>query len=121
MNNMMKEPSERVLRIAEEITRRTTCEHYRIVLNEERTPAITGSKIGGRPYWPAGKDYPVDRQGRPMLMLMQINCAEAGLTSPLPEQGILQWFIGLNPDLMYGCQGNYDDGAGGFRSFTTIP
>ena len=115
MNNMMNEPSERALRIAEEITRRTACEHYRIVLNEERTAGITDSKIGGTPYWPEDKEYPVDSQGKPMLMLMQINCAEANLKSPLPEQGILQWFISLNPDLMYGCQGNYDEEGNGFK------
>ena len=111
-NNMMNQPSERALRIAEEITRRTTCDHYRLVLNEERQPSITDSKIGGLPYWPTGKDFPVDEQGQKMLLLMQINCEEAGLQSPLPQRGMLQWFISTNPDCMYGCQGNYDQGSG---------
>lgn len=111
----MENVSERALRIAEEITRRTTCEHYRLVLNEERQPAITGSKIGGRPYWPADKEYPTDDQGRKMLMVMQVNCAEAGLKAPLPEQGILQWLISVNPELMYGCSGNYDEEGTSFR------
>ena len=111
----MENVSERGLRIAEEITRRTACEHYRLVLNEERQPAITGSKIGGRPYWPADKEYPIDDQGRKMLMVMQVNCAEAGLKAPLPEQGILQWFISVNPELMYGCSGNYDEEGTSFR------
>lgn len=111
----MEQASERALRIAEEIIKRTACEHYRLILNEERQPAITGSKIGGRPYWPADKEYPTDDQGRKMLMVMQVNCAEAGLTAPLPEQGMLQWFISVNPDLMYGCRGNYDDEGTGFR------
>ena len=56
----MGEVSERAKCIAEEIIRRTTCEHYRLVLNEERKPSITDSKIGGKPYWPAGKDFPAD-------------------------------------------------------------
>ena len=111
----MGQVSERALRIAEEVTRRTACEHYRLVLNEEREPSITGSKIGGKPYWPAGKEYPTDEQGRPMLMVMQLNCAKAGLKTPLPEQGMLQWFISVNPDRMYGCQGNYDEEGKGFR------
>ena len=110
----MGQVSERALRIAEEVTRRTACEHYRLVLNEEREPSITGSKIGGKPYWPAGKEYPTDEQGRPMLMVMQLNCAEAGLKAPLPEQGMLQWFISMNPEMMYGCQGNYDEQGKGF-------
>ena len=112
---MMENVSERALRIAEEIVRRTACEHYRLVLNEERQPAITCSKIGGIPYWPADKEYPVDEKGNKMLMVMQINCAEAGLSSPLPQQGMLQWFISLDPDFMYGCQGNYDDEGKGFK------
>lgn len=108
----MGEVSERALQIAEEITRRTACEHYRLTLNEEREPSITGSKIGGMPYWPADKEYPTDEQGKPMLMLMQVNCEEAGLKAPLPEQGMLQWFISMNPERMFGCQGNFDEGAG---------
>lgn len=111
---MMGTASERAKRIAEEITRRTMCEHYRLVLNEERQPTVMDSKIGGLPYWPAGKDYPCDSQGKPMLFVMQINCAEAGLNAPLPQQGILQWFISTNPDCMYGCQGNYDEEGKGF-------
>ena len=112
---MMENVSDRALRIAEEITRRTTCDHYRLVLNEERQPAITDSKIGGVPYWPADKEFPVDEKGNKMLMVMQINCAEAGLSSPLPQQGMLQWFISLEDELMYGCQGNYDDEGNGFK------
>lgn len=106
---------DKVMTIAEEITRRTSCEHYRLVLNEERKPEITGSKLGGQPYWPADKIYPLDKDGKPMLMLMQVNCAEAGLKEPLPEQGMLQWFISTNPELMYGCRGNYEETGEGFR------
>ena len=106
---------ERGLMIAEEIKRRTMCDHYRLVLNEELHPAVTDSKIGGKPYWPAGKDFPVDDQGTPMLMVMQVNCEEAGLKAPLPEHGMLQWFIGVNPDRMYGCQGNFNEDGTGVR------
>ena len=28
---------------------------------------------------------------------------------------MLQWFISLNPELMYGCRGNYDDQGTGFH------
>lgn len=111
----MQQASERALRIAEEVTKRTSCDHYRLVLNEQRHPAATDSKIGGRPYWPAGKEYPTDDQGRPMLMLMQINCEDAGLKTPLPEHGMLQWFISVDAEKMYGCQGNYDEQGQGFR------
>ena len=111
----MEQVSEKVLRIVEEIAKRTATEHYRLVLNEERKPKITGSKIGGMPYWPANKDFPVDAEGNKMLLLMQINCEEAGLKAPLPEQGMLQWFISVNPERMYGCQGNYNEDGTGVR------
>ena len=106
---------ENAIKIAQEIQKRTACEHYRLVLNEERVPGITDSRVGGQPYWPADKEYPVDKDGKPMLMLMQVNCAQAGLKAPLPQQGMLQWFISTNPELMYGCRGNYDETGEGFR------
>lgn len=111
----MENVSERAKRIANEINIRTACDHYRLVLNEERVPEIYQSKIGGLPYWPADMDYPVDANDEKMLMIMQINCEEAGLAAPLPERGMLQWFISVNPDLMYGCQGNFDNNGNGFR------
>lgn len=111
----MENVSERALLIAQEIAKRTATGHYRLVLNEEREPTMTGSKIGGKPYWPAGMDYPTDERGEKMLLLMQVNCEEAGLKAPLPEQGMLQWFISLNPERMYGCQGNYNEDGTGCR------
>lgn len=111
----MEQVSERAKHIADEIIRRTTIEHYRLMLNEEREPSITSSKIGGLPYWPADMDYPVDERGKKMLLVMQINCAELGLKAPLPTQGMIQWFISLNPERMYGCKGNYDEDGTGFR------
>ena len=110
----MENVSERARKIAEEVVKRTACEHYRLVLNEEREPQVTGSKIGGLPYWPADKNFPVDEQGNQMLMVMQVNCQEAGLKAPLPEQGMLQWFISLNAERMYGCRGNFDEDGSGF-------
>ena len=115
MLNNMEKPSERALRIVEEICRRTACDHYRLILNEERTPSITDSKIGGKPFWPIDKDYPVDEQGQPMLMVMQVNCSDTKLKAPLPEAGMLQWFISTDPEYMYGCRGNYDENGSGFR------
>ncbi len=111
----MGQVSEKAMGIAEEIAKRSETEHYRLVLNEEREAEITGSKIGGKPYWPVGKDFPVDDAGNKMLLLMQVNCEEAGLKSPLPEHGMLQWFIGLNSERMYGCKGNYNEDGSGVR------
>ena len=98
--------SDKAKRIAQEIARRTACDHYRLTLDEQRQPSILDSKVGGLPYWPADREFPTDEQGNKMLLVAQINCAQAALASPLPQQGMLQWFISPNPELMYGCRGN---------------
>jgi len=98
--------SQRALRIAQEVQRRTACEHVRLTLNEGRQPTLTGSKVGGLPYWPQGLAYPTDCYGGGMTLVAQINCAELGLCDPLPQQGMLQWLVSSNGQLMYGCQGN---------------
>lgn len=111
----MNQVSDRALQIAEEIAKRTATRHYRLVLNQGREPEVTGSKIGGKPYWPDDKEFPKDEQGNMMLMLMQVNCEEAGLKAPLPTHGMLQWFISMDKERMYGCQGNYNTDGTGFR------
>lgn len=57
------------------------------------------SKIGGHPYLPEGTSYPTDREtGEQMMFLMQINCADLPIIDgfALPQQGILQFYVGLN-------------------------
>lgn len=51
------------------------------------------SKLGGIPYWDAAKPYPTDAKGRPMAMVMQVNFAELPHVDPLPQSGMLQFFI----------------------------
>lgn len=58
------------------------------------------SKIGGNPYFPNDLEYPIDRiTGQAMPLLMQINCADLptveGLS--LPQQGMLQFYLGSEP------------------------
>lgn len=52
------------------------------------------SKVGGRPYWAEGRDYPLGANGAPLHLLAQIDFAE--LPSSLdgyPKAGLLQFFI----------------------------
>ena len=45
---------------------------------EEHAPSTTtGSQLGGFPWWPAGRPWPVDASGAPLFLLAQINFAEA--------------------------------------------
>ena len=70
-----------------EIMRSTRKDVIRIHLTGLPTK-ITGSKIGGTPYWPKTEPYPNN-----MLFLTQINFEEVPKTDLLPKTGILQFFI----------------------------
>lgn len=69
------------------------------------------SKVGGKPYLPAGTDYPSVKKGKPLFFLAQINFAEIPPLPDYPNKGILQFFIsddelyGLNLDSPF--QSNY--------------
>ena len=70
------------------------------------------SKLGGIPYWDAAKPYPTDAKGRPMTMVMQVNFEEIQIphVDPLPQSGMLQFFITSDESVLeegYGI--NFDD------------
>lgn len=65
----------------------------------------TGSQLGGRPWWPKGSVYPRGRDGAPLFLLAQINCAELPAMAPFPREGLIQLFIGTGDH--YGA--NFDD------------
>lgn len=56
-------------------------------------PLIMNSKFAGFPYLPKEALYPKDVNGQFMLLLAQINLAEANLSKPFPSEGMLQFFI----------------------------
>jgi len=101
--------SQRARDIIQQLEQQTGCMHVRLNINEKRKAEIHESKIGGLPYWPDNHALPCDHAGRPMAMLMQINCKQAGFKSPLPDCGMLQWFISIDRELTYGCNGNIGD------------
>ena len=61
----------------------------------------TSSQLGGHPWWPEGMAYPVDREGRPLMLLAQLNFADMPRLAPFPGAGLLQIFIGRGD--LYGC------------------
>lgn len=66
----------------------------RIALEPMADDPLTASKVGGRAYWAAGRDYPRDPQGRPLSLLAQIDLAQAPRLPGYPQRGLLQFFIG---------------------------
>lgn len=51
------------------------------------------SKLLGVPYFPKDKRWPVDSDGKPLIMLAQINFAEMPPLEGYPTEGILQLYV----------------------------
>ena len=92
--------NERSRQILDEIKRRTQTTAYVLAFDSESTPTIFDSKVGGLPYWDPAKTYPTDSKGNKMHLLAQINFDQDKAESPLPQSGMLQFFIG--GEEMYG-------------------
>ena len=92
--------NERSRQLLDEIKRRTQTTAYVLAFDSESTPTIFDSKVGGLPYWDPAKTYPTDSNGKKMFLLAQINFDQDKAESPLPQSGMLQFFIG--GEEMYG-------------------
>ncbi len=76
-------------------------EHYKLnylkitakPLRSKESLSLTQSKFLGKPFLPTGVSYPYDVLGKPMLLLAQLNFAEAHALEGYPSQGILQLFV----------------------------
>lgn len=111
---LSKVPAERVPEIIEAIKEKTSMPAYRLVIEGGRTPGLTETKFGGLPYWPAGLEYPTTPKGIKLMLLAQLDLADFGGDSRLPDHGLLQFFIDADDD----CSGmDFDDSTNqsGFR------
>ena len=63
----------------------------------QTAPSITDSKFGGMPYLPVNDILPVDKEGKPMRLLAQINCKDLAGLEEYPQEGILQFYLTTNP------------------------
>ena len=107
-------PSDRVEEIVQAVKDMTSAPYFKLVVNEGRTPGLTDTKLGGLPYWPAGKPYPETKKGMKLMLLAQLDLADFGGDERLPGRGLLQFFIDSDDD----CSGlDFDDGTNqnGFR------
>ena len=95
----------------------TKIQIIRGVLDFTRKPTLFNSKLGGIPYWPTDVAYPRTTDGKPLALLAQLNCAglplTTELTSILPNQGMLQFFI--LPDELYGMDFDNQTNQNRFR------
>ena len=90
--------ADKINELVEKIKHLSETEYYQLKIEEEN-PEITDSKIGGLPYWIEGKDFPTDEEGNKLYLLAQINFEKEKTSAPLPEKGLLQFFIADN-DIM---------------------
>jgi uncharacterized protein YwqG len=95
---------EEIKKLAEIIKKNSKTEIYHINIEEESEPEIRDSKLGGLPYWPKGKKYPEDEAHEKLYLLVQLNFEKEKTDSPLPNTGILQFFISANDDYLFGTQ-----------------
>lgn len=58
----------------------------------------TASKIGSRPYLPAGELPPTNEKGEPLGMIAQINCADLPENNIYPATGLLQFWMDPNDE-----------------------
>lgn len=80
------------------IKKSTMKEVIKIKATVKEDMGLTDSKFGGYPYWPTGKEYPVNDEGKKLILLAQINLKDVH-SSRLPKTGLLQFFIDCD-DLM---------------------
>lgn len=79
-------------RLIEEIKKASLKKVIMIDAHASDSIALTDSKFGGYPYWPAGMEYPVNKDGEKLILLAQINLSD--VEDPLlPKSGLLQFFI----------------------------
>ena len=60
---------------------------------------LTSSKIGGHGYLPLTIKYPVNRAGKPLALLAQINFSEMPTLAPFPDHGLLAFYVDYFDDL----------------------
>lgn len=61
------------------------------------------SKLGGCPYLESREQYPIGKNGKPMMFFAQINLAEMPLLPDFPQEGLLQFYV--ENDECYGLDG----------------
>lgn len=62
----------------------------------EKTTGILDSKFGGLPYLPSNESLPLDKEGKPMRLLAQINCKDLVGLEEYPQEGMLQFYLTTN-------------------------
>ena len=93
--------NKKLKKVLEEYKNRTAKECYEIKVIPDEEPSILDDKLGGTPYFPANETYPVDSEGNPMELILQVDLGNIDLDI-FPNKGILSVFTdGLNYPAQY--------------------
>ena len=109
---------DKVKKVKEIINNLSKTEAYEIKY-ENINPNITDSKIGGLPYWPKNKEYPVNMSNTKLALLIQINFDKEKTEYPLPKEGMLQIFL-LPYDDILGANLDYNEDLTEQKNFRVI-
>lgn len=93
----MEEKFNKVIQLFKEATKKD-CYKIDIIDGE---PSILDDKLGGKPYLPIGEEYPKDKDGNNLALLLQVNLKNIDLDG-YPKKGILEIFTDSKVD--YPCQ-----------------
>lgn len=102
-----------VRKVIEEIHNKTAEQICSLLINPEKKPELTDSKFGGLPYWDLKREYPKDSNGQALMLLAQLNFEQMEVEGPLPDAGMLQFFI--LPDELFGIDFDHPDVQDTFR------
>ena len=91
-------PEGREQDVIDALTETTSMPCFLLAIDDDTAPTLTCSKIGGLPYWPNGVPFPVaDPRGlaedEGFALLAQLDLADFGGDSRLPDHGLLQFFL----------------------------
>ena len=71
-----------------------------LVLRPSTSLKLWQSKVGGEPYLPLEERYPRSHSGTPLTLLAQINFSEMPPLPGYPSEGILQFYIDGNDEML---------------------
>lgn len=95
---MPQVPAGREKDLADAIKEATAMPAFKLIVDKETTPSLTGSKLAGLPYWPHDLPFPEpEHKGlssdEHLALLAQIDLADLGGDPRLPDHGLLQFFV----------------------------
>ena len=72
----------------------------RFCINYNRKPTVLDTKLGGTPYWDSAMPFPTDAKGKEMALVLQVNFEQCPHLEPLPQEGMLQYFISIDDEIL---------------------